>query len=250
MSDESINLNIDSRGVARLKIARPDKMNALTLRMMRDFVSQLETVSERGARVVVISGEGSSFCAGMDIAAEREPGAIETVKALLAEIDNCPIATIAQVHGYALGGGLGIASATDFVVATDDARFGMPELRIGMAPLLVSVYASQRFGWATARRWALLACHFPADAAWRDGLVDRLTSVGDIDREVDEVIDRILETAPDAAKVAKRFLQARSSPSENTVLDAMKASAELAAQHEARSGAAAFARREHPPWTQ
>lgn len=248
MSEENVNLEIDSRGVATLTLARAKKLNALTPQMMRDFISHLETVRDREARVLVITGKGAAFCAGMDIDAESEEGAIETVKNLLAAVDDCPVATIAKVRGYAMGGGLGIAAATDFVVASDDARFGMPELRIGMAPLLVSAYASRRLGWATARRWALSASHFSADSAFRDRFVDHLSSAETVDEQVERVIADILKTAPQASKAAKRFIRSQSGPNEAIVGEALKQSAALTEKQEARSGADAFYKRETPPW--
>ncbi|MGI5489940.1 enoyl-CoA hydratase/isomerase family protein [Microtetraspora malaysiensis] len=249
---EAIHADIDERGVATVTIDRPEKRNALDPRMIVALRHTVERVAEaRQVRVIVLTGAGAAFCAGMDVGADAacsEEELITSVAELIASVDQAGVPTIARVAGPAMGGGLGLAAVCDVVVASTDARFGIPELRLGLAPAVVSLYAARRLGRSVVRSWALTAEHVPAAEAHRVGLVDVLCAPGELDDKIGSLVDAILRTAPQAARTVKRFLAAQGGPSGDDIRSAVRMSSAVTAGAEAGLGMTAFRSKQPPPW--
>ncbi len=163
MSDfETIELEIDQRGVARLTLNRPEARNA----MSQEMIAELQTASRQLAeddkvRVVVLSGAGSVFCAGGDLkgmqrqATATRDGRIAdaTVFAeLLAELDTLPKPIVGRINGSAYGGGLGLISLCDVAIGVSGAKFCMTEVTLGLIPAVISPYVVARLGVPNARR--------------------------------------------------------------------------------------------------
>ena len=138
-------------GVVRITLSRPEKRNALSLRMLEDFSEALDRASnERNARVLVLAAIGTAFCAGMDlkdVRLDEDDQASQfaaTLAAVYRKLLTFPLVTLCAVDGRAVGGGVGIACAADMLWAGSEASFSLPETRIGVVPALVSVVLRRR----------------------------------------------------------------------------------------------------------
>jgi methylglutaconyl-CoA hydratase len=181
MNYTTIAYRTDDR-VAIVTMNRPERRNSLDDVMIRELTDVFTTINRtNGTRVVVLTGEGASFCAGMDLdylqrfSAKGEQENLEDARNLskmLQLIHTLKKPVIAAVNGPALGGGCGIAAACDFVFAAKDAtKIGAPEVRLGFLPAVILIYLVKRMGVARAREFVLMGGVLSADAAKGTGLV-------------------------------------------------------------------------------
>ncbi|NUL81323.1 MAG: enoyl-CoA hydratase/isomerase family protein [Armatimonadetes bacterium] len=204
-------LRIEKEGrVAKVVLDRPDKHNALNAELIQaitDAFRQLST--DASVKVVSLSGEGKSFCAGADLnymaeiaAFGKEENYQDSLRLADAfeSIAACPKPVVAYAHGACLGGGAGLLAACDYVVSALDAQFGFTEARLGLAPSVISPYVVRKIGIGHARALFLSAERFDAETALRIGLVNRL---GD---SADEVVRMLLENGPVAMAAIKKLL--------------------------------------------
>jgi len=205
----------------RLTLDRPDKLNALSADMVRDLVEAIgEAEADPEVRVIALAGAGRAFCSGYDLT-EEAGGPIEgpiAWRELLAEdvaatlrLLDCPKPVIAQVHGYALAGGLELAMACDLVVAAEGTKLGEPEIRYGSAP--VALLMPYLIGQKKTRELLLTGDLIDAAEAERIGLVNRVVPADRLEAEVDALADRLARTPPDVMAPTKRML--------NRAMDAM-----------------------------
>jgi methylglutaconyl-CoA hydratase len=246
--------------VVRVRLSRPHARNAFDedlVRALRETFLALGT--EAAVRVVVVEGEGAAFCAGGDLGWMRRKGRapidenVEDARGLGAAylaVSRCPKPVVAKVHGTALGGGAGLVAACDLAVASDDATFAFPEVRLGIVPAAVSPYVVRRIGWGHARRWFLTGERFGAAEAWRIGLVHEVVGPERLEEAVGAVV-RSLLLAPSAALArAKRLLQGLDvlAP-DGRILDLTgRALADARASEEGLEGLSAFLEKRRPSW--
>ena len=173
----------DDGAVRTITLNRPERRNALVPLMMDELSAALVEANTCGARVVVLAGEGESFCAGRDLGVLRQMGSMTTEQhrveaARLARMFRalwvCDVPTIAIVQGAAVAGGTGLATMCDFTLAAPEAKFGYTEVRIGFVPALVSAYLALQVGDKVARGLMLSGRLFGADEALRLGLVSEV----------------------------------------------------------------------------
>ena len=255
----TVEVSIDPRGVATLALARPGKRNA----MDRPTIDALHEAARRlgadpAVRAVVLTGQGAAFCAGGDLNWMREqmdasPKArAEGARALaemLGALDALPKPLIGRINGDAFGGGVGMACVCDVSVASDEARFGLTETRLGLIPATIAPYVIARLG-PKARRVFMAPRLFGAGEAAELGIVARAVPASDLDREVDAEVAPYLDAAPGAvasAKALARHLGHSPDPSqiEHSVGELVK----RWETSEARDGIAAFFDRRPPPWS-
>lgn len=194
--------------VARLTLARPDKLNALNDDIRRLFVAALDELEERpDVRVVVLSGEGRAFSAGADLRATAYPRVegdwvtrrhrTGTWQRLLAQLDRIPQATVARLHGHVIGGAALVAAACDIRIAADDTVVRIPELAIGIPltwagiPLLV-----REVGLPLTRDWVMTCRAVGIDELVRSGFVQRVAPAAAIDDAVASCIEELLAVPP------------------------------------------------------
>lgn len=201
----------DERGVARITLDVPEKMNRVSMNA-RDELARVfgELGADPAVRVIVLEGAGEkAFTAGGDIAGfmTRDPETLSRLAWNVAAPERCPKPVIARIHGFCLGVGFELALACDFRVCSDDAQLGLPEVGLGMIPgsggtqRMVSLLGLSRAKDLIMRRKRIAA----ADAhAW--GLVSELAPRADLDAAVDRVIDDLLQLSPLALRVCKRVL--------------------------------------------
>jgi methylglutaconyl-CoA hydratase len=196
--------------VLRVTLARPERRNAFDAALIARLHETFTDVGD--ARVVVLSGEGPSFCAGADVDWQRASIDLSLdenvddalrLHRMLAAVDDCPLPVVAAVHGYALGGGSGLVACADVAVAAPDAVFGFTEVRLGIAPAVISPFVLAKVG-AQARRYFLTGERFDAGTALRIGLVHEVAD--DLAGAVARIVADVLQSGPEAVRAAKRLI--------------------------------------------
>ena len=167
---------------ALITLNRPDALNALSFALIRDLGRVLDDVARSGARALLVTGAGTrAFCAGADIKeltgrslAEQKKGA-ELGQAVFSSIERLPMPSVAVINGYAFGGGLELALACTFRVATRNAKMGLPEIKLGLIPGYGGTQRLPRaVGESRAMDMILTGRTVDAEEAHRIGLVQRL----------------------------------------------------------------------------
>jgi methylglutaconyl-CoA hydratase len=256
---DTVRIEIDQRGVARLVLARPDKHNALSAEMIDALEAAASRLSaDASVRVVVIEGEGASFCAGGDLAwmkAQVEADRPTRMRAarrlahMLRALNELSRPLIGRVHGPAYGGGVGLLSVCDRVIAADTAVFGLTETRLGLIPATIGPYVIARMGEGRARRVFFSGETFGAGEARSLGLVSDVVPTGELDARVESAVLPYLKTAPAAVAAAKRLARALGPPIDDRVIEeTVTALATVWEGDEAVAGIAAFFARKPPPW--
>jgi len=197
MSDE-IPLIVENEGaVLTLSLNNIEKKNALTSEMMGALSAILEEVENYdNLRVIVIRGSGSVFCSGADINTWNP----EELQELLFSLSDCPIPTIAYLQGICFGGGMGIASACDFIIAEEDTKFGFPEVKIGMIPAVISPYISRKISIGRMRELFITGESFGVKQAYDFGFLYSLEA------DIDKLIQKIVRGGPLAQSFIKKLL--------------------------------------------
>ena len=223
MSEETqaprIDLEIEERGVsdriARHTVAHQAKRNVLDRARMAELGDKLEALGgEERLRAVVLTGAGArAFIGGADIremaALDRE-GAREFITLLhraCAEARRLPVPVIARIRGYALGAGLEVAAACDLRIAEEGARFGMPEVKVGIPSVIEAALLPTLIGWGRTRRLLFTGETIGAAEAESWGLVDWRVASAKLDEAVEEVLSEILACGANAIRLQKALIQ-------------------------------------------
>ncbi len=246
-------------GVGTLTLNRPDVRNALNPAMIREIHEALHAFDqEADARVVLIRGAGDrAFCAGADlkaVAGHASPlearehfGGIAKILELMARMRK-PI--IAQVHGYALAGGCGLAAGCDLVVASEDAVFGLPEIKVGLLPLIVMAPIVRSVGRKRGLLMVLSGEQITARDAWEMGLVSLLVPRELLETKARELAEKLAGYSPSALALAKEgFMTIQDMEYGKSLHYLRKLSALVALSDDAKEGIAAFFEKRPPRWT-
>jgi methylglutaconyl-CoA hydratase len=245
-------------GVATITLNRPANRNALSQEMVASILSSLQSANEASAvRVIVFTGTGTVFCAGADLKerlsanANAEADGPPLFVKIFEQIQRSPKPVVAKLNGSALAGGLGLACSCDIVIAPDSAMFGFTEVRIGVAPAIISVVCLPRLRLADAAELFLTGERISAAEALRVGLINRSVPADQVEATTNELVGRLLLGGPGAIAATKKLL--RDVPdiaSQSEAFATMaKLSGQLFASPEAAEGMAAFAEKRLPSWT-
>ncbi|MCJ7711767.1 MAG: enoyl-CoA hydratase/isomerase family protein [Chloroflexi bacterium] len=211
--EEPVLLTAPTPWGVRLTLNSPAKLNALSGEMVAALDAALgAAAADPEVRVIVIEGAGRAFSSGYDLTegGEVAPGPVGWRSALAADVAatlrilDCPKPVIAQVHGYALAGGLEIAMACDLVVAAEGTKLGEPEIRFGSAP--VTLLMPYLIGQKKTRELLLTGNLIDATEAERIGLINRVVPAEDLVAEVDALADRLARTQPEVMGLTKLML--------------------------------------------
>jgi enoyl-CoA hydratase len=234
-----------TRGVETLSLDAPERRNALSAALVGDLAAALtDAGKDPGVRAVVLTHTGNTFSAGADL---KDPPAPASLVGLLRQIVELPKPVVARVTGHVRAGGLGLLAACDIGVASRTATFAFTEVRIGVAPAVISLPLLPRTDPRALTRYYLTGERFDADEAARIGL---LTAAGeDVDDALAPVLDGLRRSAPEALAETKRLLTAKVLETFDRDADALTAlSARLFASAPAREGMTAFLERRDPEW--
>ncbi|MFO7855064.1 MAG: crotonase/enoyl-CoA hydratase family protein [Paracoccaceae bacterium] len=256
---ETIRIETDARGVATLTLARPEKRNALSARMIAELHEAADALAaDPSVRVVVMTGEGDHFCAGGDLGwmraqrdVDREARLAEAMKLarMLGALNRLPKPLIGRVNGPAYGGGMGMMSVCDVTLTVEGARFGFTEVRLGLIPATISPYVVARMGEAKARRVFFSGRLFDAAEARELGLAARVTTPEALDAAVEAEVAPYLAAAPESVAASKALVQALGPQvSEEVMADTARRLADTWETASAEEGIAAFFEKRRPVW--
>ncbi|GHJ02483.1 MULTISPECIES: enoyl-CoA hydratase family protein [Streptomyces] len=234
-----------ARGVETLSLDSPHNRNALSAALVGDLAAALtEAGADPGVRAVVLTHTGNTFSAGADL---RDPPAPDALTGLLRQIAEVPKPVIARVAGHVRAGGLGLVAACDIAAASAAATFALTEVRIGVAPAVVSLTLLPRTDPRALARYCLTGERFDAAEAARIGLV---TAAGDdVDAVLEPVLDGVRRASPQGLAETKRLLTARVLEAfDRDAADLTALSARLFSSPQAREGMTAFLERRDPEW--
>src|ERR671912_994344 len=248
-----------SGSLTTVTLNRPDSHNALNAALIEELTRCCEELAEdQETRVVVLAGEGRSFCAGADIGYMRETAGLSyeenledarRLAMMFWTIDECPKPVVAKVQGAAMGGGAGLLAVADTVVADSEARFAFSEIKLGIAPATISPFVVRKIGVSHTRSLFLTGERFDAQRAREIGLVHRVVSSDRLDEAVQEKVGELLEGGPVAQATIKGLLRRleTTEPMEAPGLTARGIS-ELRTGEEGQEGLAAFLEKRDPRW--
>ena len=237
--------------VIRVSLNRPEVRNALNDELI-DAIYQVFTTASSDIRVIVLSGEGATFCAGGDLEWMRKAAGYSEdeniadamrISKMFSAIRDCHAVTIASVHGAAMGGGCGLISACDIAVATADSKFAFSEVKLGLIPATISPFVIDRIGKGHARALFVTGEVFDAAHAFAIGLIHEIPE-GDRERSVNRKIRAILAAGPQSIVGAKALVNDSPLSAEETA----KRLASARASEEGKSGIAAFLNKEKAPF--
>lgn len=239
---------------------RPDIRNAMNDVMIRELCDTFRRLGQDPAvRAIVLAGRGKAFCAGGDLnymrkvafyTPEQNQQEALALADMLNEIAICPKPTIARIHGACFAGGMGLASACDVLVASQEATFALTEVRVGLIPATISPYVVRAMGYQTARRFFITGETLDAAMAYRCGLAHELALPEELDASINELLGNLLQGAPGAIADAKRLVVdvSRQSVSQELRIDTAARIAHARTTDEAREGIAAFLEKRKPHW--
>jgi enoyl-CoA hydratase/carnithine racemase len=247
-------------GVFTLTINRPERRNALNEAVAHGLVQGLDAAeADRDARAVVLTGAGSdAFCGGGDLkpAADGTPFTLDPadprhyVVALLKRMDACRLPVIARLNGHALAGGFGLACACDLVVARDDALLGVPEVKVGLFPMMILPYLLRVVPYRALMELCLSGEAIPAAEAERCGIINYAVPAAELDSKLASLVARIVRKSPTGIRLGKQALaKIREMTVESALEYAQFMLANMARTRDAREGFAAFNERRAPDWT-
>jgi methylglutaconyl-CoA hydratase len=244
--------------LSTITLNRPEKRNAITTQMIADLQTALDAIERTNARVVIITGKGKAFCAGIDLdllqtiaqqsAAENQEDSRRIAK-MFRKIWSYSRPLIAAVNGHALAGGCGIATLCDFTLATPEAKFGYTEVRIGFLPAIVSVFLTRQIGEKRCRDLLLTGRLVEAGEARELGLVNEIVAADRLLARAHELADTILAASPSSITRAKHLLVSAAAAGVDHDLErAVLESARVRCTPDFKEGLAAFLEKRKPIW--
>lgn len=241
----------ETDGIAIIALNRPEKRNAMHGPLISEFLAALKILAGKKPRVLLIHGKGENFCAGGDIAwmqkiaegpQDKNYDDAQLLADLLYQLYVFPTPTIVLAQGAVLGGGMGLAAAADMVVASREASFGFPEVKIGLAPSIVSPYIIAAIGARQARYYFLTGEKFGAEKALHLGLIHQITEEEALMSTGISLAHTLMQNRPHALFAAKQLIAYVASEKINEDLAQKTAQhlAELRITPEAQAGLKAF----------
>jgi methylglutaconyl-CoA hydratase len=241
-------------GITQLTLNRAEKRNALSVELLQALLAALDAAEKDATqRVLILTGAGKVFCAGLDLAEATDAGrahqSAELIARSLSRLSESRLVTIALVRGAALAGGAGLMSACDFVVAEKFAQIGYPETRRGMVAALVMTFLRRQLRERDARSILLTGEVFTAEKARTMGLVNEALDEADLLPAVLKIADSVMAGGPEAVEHTKQLLAQMWPSSLATDLEkAMATHARMRESSEIKEGVTAFKEKRPPKW--
>lgn len=202
-------------GVKEVWLNRPDLHNAFNAELIEEMITAF--TSFKNERLIILSGRGTSFCAGADLnwmkamkdyTREENFQDAKRLARMFSAINECDVPVIGRINGHALGGGVGLISVCDYVISVSEALMGFTEVRLGLIPAVISPYCISKVGESNARAWMISGERFKAPVGKEMGLVHEVvTSIDELDQRVEAVKKSFLAAGPEAAKEAKKLIR-------------------------------------------
>ena len=262
MSESTVVVAIDARGVARVSLNRPEKHNAFDDAVIAALREAFDSLASRAdVRVVVLASEGKNFSAGADLGWMKRMAEYDydhnhkdaqLLAGMLKALHDLPQPTIARVQGAAFGGAVGLVSCCDMAVASEGASFCLSEVKIGLIPATISPYVIKAMGERAARRYFTTAERFRAAEGLRLGLVSEVAAEDALDATVDKLVDALLQNGPQAVRAAKKLVVDVAGRDITAALieDTCGRIAQIRVAQEGQEGLGAFLNKRQPNWLQ
>jgi methylglutaconyl-CoA hydratase len=248
----------DDGAIRTITLDRPERRNAMTPEMQMGLIAVLEETAAGACRVLVLTGTGDAFCAGLDLAGLKEMAGksraeyradAERIARLFLTLYELPVPTIAAVHGAAIGGGTGLATICDFTLATPAAKFGYTEVRIGFVPALVSAFLALQVGDKRSRDLLLTGRIFDAAEAHRLGLVNEVVAEGKLAYRVQELAEALIANSPRSLTATKQLLAVQNKAwLDAAIAEALEVSVLSRETADFQEGVTAFLEKRKPVW--
>jgi methylglutaconyl-CoA hydratase len=258
MSYQTLTVAHEDR-VATITLNRPEKRNAVSFQLVDDLVAALAAIEKSDSQVVIITGAGKAFCAGLDLeelksligkSEEQNVKDSQTMANLFRTIYDFPKPTIAAVNGAAIAGGTGIATMCDFTLAVPEAKFGYTEVKIGFVPAIVSSYLVFQVGHKIARDLLMTARLFDAAEAHRYGLVNEIVAAEKLMARARELANVLLENSPSSVQATKKLINGFIKEQlDLQVAAAVKDNARIRTTTDFKEGVSSFLEKRKPVWT-
>ena len=245
--------------VVWITLNRPEVHNAFNSVMINELNAVFDLAKDDpDVRVVVLTGKGKSFCAGADLnwmkeiikySFEQNLEESMNIAELMHKIYALPKPVIAMVNGAAIGGGTGFVSASDIAIASDNAKFGLSEVKIGLVPAAISPYVVRKIGESKAREYFFTGKRISAKTAKDIGLINDMVPFTELRARIDSLIEQLVTSGPEAIACCKELLikVPRMNASEVKEFTA-RMIANLRVSEEGQEGMAAFLEKRKPKW--
>jgi methylglutaconyl-CoA hydratase len=245
-------------GIDTITLNRPEKRNALSFQLLAELVEALDQVERSPAQVVVLTGAGKAFCAGMDLEelktltgktpAENLEDSRRMAR-VFRRLYDFPRPTIAAVNGPAIAGGMGLATMCDFTLAVPEAKFGYTEARVGFLPAIVSSILVWQVGHKVARDLLLTARLFDASEAYRLGLANEVVPAERLFERVRQLAEQLMENSPSSLRLTKQLLNGFLAEELDAQMErAVEENARIRQTADFREGVTAFLEKRKPHW--
>lgn len=258
MNYKTISLT-EGSGIATVTLNRPEKRNAISFQLVDELLAALDAIEASDSQVVILTGAGKAFCAGMDLdelksltgkTHEENVSDSALMARMFRELYDFPLPTIAAVNGAAIAGGTGLATMCDFTLAIADAKFGYTEVRIGFVPAIVSSILVWQVGHKIARDLLLTGRPFDAREAYRLGLVNEIVESERLMSRARELAAQLLENSPSSVRSTKRLINGFiSAQLDRQIAEAIEDNARIRTTADFREGISSFLEKRKPRWT-
>lgn len=245
--------------IATIALTVPEKRNAISAQMIGDLLGAFDQAEASPARVVILTGAGKAFCAGMDLtelqslAKQTQQKNLEDARRmakLLYRLYSFPKSLIAAVNGAAIAGGCGLATVADFILAVPEAKFGYTEVRIGFTPALVSVFLRRRIGETHVRDLLLTGRVIDAAEAYRLGLVTEIVPAESLMDRARGIAAELIAASPTAIAQTKKLLISFDHAAIRAELEvAIETNADIRSTPDFREGITSFLEKRPPKWS-
>jgi enoyl-CoA hydratase/carnithine racemase len=251
MSEEHLLYRVE-KNVAYFTINREPQRNAISLDTINLFLKYLDKAeADENVRVILVTSAGDkAFCSGADLGAapggEIQDGFRQYAR-LLKNLAGCPKPMVAKVNGYCLAGGMGLMLACDIVISKSNAKFGTPEVNVGLWPMMIGALIYRNVLRKKAMEMVLMGDRFGADKALEMGLITRVVSPQNLDQEVNQVLQNLSEKSPIGMKIGKQAFYAMADMPFEAAVDFLSGKiAEVAVTEDAKEGITAFIEKRKP----
>ena len=249
----------ESDNITTITLNRPEKRNAISYELIDDLIAALHHAANASPNIVILTGAGSAFCAGMDLenlkeligrSDEQSLRDSQTMAGLFRELYDFPKVTIAAVNGAAIAGGTALATLCDFTLAVPEAKFGYTEVRIGFVPGIVSSYLIANVGEKIGRDLLLTGRLFDAEEARQLRLVNEVVPAAQLMFRAHKLAQQLMEISPASLKATKSLLSSYTTDLlDRQLVRAIKENAAIRQTADFKEGVSSFLERRKPKWT-
>ncbi len=264
MSYQTVKVNCDARGVLKVTLSRPEVRNAFNEVMIAELTQVFsKEVTDKNVKLVVLCGDSSTFCAGGDlnwmgkaIHATRAENLEDTrnLSKLFGTMNECSKPLIGAVHGAAIGGGVGLVSVCDYVIAVESTQFSLSEVRLGIIPACIGPFVVAKIGPSYARALFISAERFSGTRAKEVGLVHELVKDQvELESALERLLNNMVQCGPHAMGHAKRLVLELSWPEKRARMGeplefVSQMLADVRVSPEGQEGIRAFLEKRKPSW--